>query len=623
MEGVFAKRLQTIKELPVDDPNFLMALDCISDYFVQGDCPATKHPKENLQERHLQCYEEFLHSFHLILDEIQKVEENVIDLKQCCQEVNEQVEKTQENSKHIISYIDTLQTRKNTATANHSITNKFVERLQHIVPNARILHSGRIDGQFFSALQAIRGIASQCQQGIDTQPCSAIYTEIRNQAIEIERTAVDRLHCWTMNFLATLSSEIVRFQAHLVIAFQALETCKSFHQQCVSQLVRVRISHLNQNFSCFIKQEEQDRGTTPTNSDPVRLIVNILTFVHRYIANECELLKELLTQKTHLERVVVSITSSVCPLFVSHVSQKIEEITSVVVFIQLANVFFHYSSMFSSQLEYCTPIHDIFGMCKDFFLNGITLLLRRKSDEMFLNPTVTSLDSSPPSPIRGHVNEIAEILKEVFLSLEDSKERENIINVVLTASIQPLVQFCLLTSTGLDEANTDIYKLNCLGLIDDSLATSAECPSILSERKKLGTQIERCLDRVIQTEVSNLIQVSQLEHLWKKISPYVFQKKLVNLAEAPGLEPYFLEKMVRNFEASVSELLWEKLNLIRIQNLHHKERVRSTVIDAVSKKYHTIYNIINDPICGYTESSTGLLRYRVDQFHTLLNTKYK
>ena len=625
MNETFAqKRLQAIKKLPTEDPEFLTALNYVSGFYSQNNSLSRKNLKDNLEERHLQCNVEFLQSFDSLLDEILRAEEIVSELKNSCQQMKDQVDKTQENSERIISYIDELQTRKEIATTHHQVTTAFIERFQLSESEVRLLRTGEIGKSFFDALSTARRITVDCHQLLRTQTQSSdLYLEIGDQVAEIERVAVDRLYRWTTNSISSLSSDIVEFPTDLRNALKALEARGAFYQLCIKELEKVRAALLAQNFLLYLERGGQEGGIPKSiDLDPVRYVGDMLAFIHQSIATEWELLDGLFHEKYDLEQALANITSSLCPLLFDRVSRVVEDVTSVTVLFQIANVFYFYSSMLSNYLGSSSLLHGLFGRCQDVSLKGMIRILHRKSDNLMLTPPIPPSDGSPALSIQEQMSELEKILKLIFSSLEVSDEREKIVSAILNAVVQPLVQICQLSATGLDEAHMSVYLLNCLGLLDTSLTTTAESPSVVHQREKIGAQIEAYLDTTIQVEGRYLIEVCHLGDLWGRMSPFVLKKKRIpgKLAEVPGLDPNTLEKSLREFEASLfTDSIHQMPTLARIQSLPQREKARVKALDAVVNTYSCIYDAINDSNSGYLGSGMELLKYRVDQIRTILN----
>ena len=217
--------------------------------------------------------------------------------------------------------------------------------------------------------------------------------------------------------------------------------------------------------------------------------------------------------------------------------------------------------------------------------------------------------------------ELSQILKTVFSSLDESDEREVIASSVLNAVVEPLIQVCQLSATGLDEARMSVYLLNSLNLLDTCFSVNEGSVAIAKKHEKVDAQVDAYLETAVQVEGRSLIKACQLEHLWVKLSPYALGKKSPQrLSSLPGLDPATVSQHLREFESSLlTDSVHQMPTLACIQSPVLREKARVKALDAVVNTYSCLYSCLSNPQSGYGDFTSDLLKYQVDNIRTILN----
>ena len=660
-ETLAQRKLQSIKKLPTEDEDFLTALNYVSDFYVHNNAVSRKQLKDDLEHRHLEYNNEFLKSFDALLEGINTAEGMVMDLRQCCEKMKDRVDETQENSKRIITYIDELQTQQQIASVNKQTVSSFLSHFQLSETETKLLQNGDISKPFFDALETLRRINSDCHALMLTQSHSTtLYVEIREQLSKLERSAFDRLCPWTKGVISSLGPDIVEFPGDFRMAMNALRSKEAMYHVCLTDIERCRAALMLQNFMFSLEKMNNHRhlhrkmgggainssSSSPSHpsssssssssslntiEDPVRCIGDMLALIHQSIANEWELLGGLFSEKEHLEHTLSNIVAPLRAPLYDRTTIILDETTDITTLFQIANHFHFYSTMITnyvgpSSSSSSSSLHQTFSQCQSLAMKAITIILQRRADDLMLSPPVPPTDGAPHPTIREHMLELSQILKTIFSSLDESEDREAIVSSILNAVVEPLIQVCQLSATGLDEARMSVYLLNSLNLLDTCFnINDNNSPAIAKKHEKVNAQVEAYIDTAVQVEGRSLIKACKLEQLWVKLSPYALGKKPTpggggRLSSLPGLDPATVGQHLREFESSLlTDSVHQMPTLGCIQSPLLKAKARGKALDAVVNTYSCLYGCLNRPESGYGDFTADLLKYPVDQIRTILD----
>tara|TARA_R110002050_G_scaffold274103_4_gene418373 strand:- start:10 stop:384 length:375 start_codon:yes stop_codon:yes gene_type:complete len=107
-ESLATRKLNSIRKIPTDDPDFLRALLQVSSFYDKNTPSARGAFKSSLEHRYVSSNDEFLAGLDDLLDSIDAAEEVVKEMQATCDELCSNVEQTRCSSLKICTEVPPL-----------------------------------------------------------------------------------------------------------------------------------------------------------------------------------------------------------------------------------------------------------------------------------------------------------------------------------------------------------------------------------------------------------------------------------------------------------------------------------------------------------------------------------
>ena len=436
-------------------------------------------------------------------------------------------------------------------------------------------------------------------------------------------------------------------------SLHVLHVREAFYKHCISEIEKRRTTVLMKMFSDRVQKGGPGGIPRPIEQHshiPERYIKDMLAVLHEQVACEHGLFvdvfrareshsslvrgkKETLVRTSSgvvldesaagiVETVIDHITEPVVSALFTRAQKVLENCQDVIILVKISNLFQFYREVFA---KHCSPSSTLISSltsARKATLAKVLQHLKQKSDMLTLSPPIPPSDGSPPMSLNSQMEILTQLLKNVDSSRDEEEQRDDIVASVLRAVVEPMIQVCMLSATGLGEVDVTVYLLNCFVLIDTSLRNFSKSPLIDKKREALSAQIDAYLGTAAQLEAQHLLQSCHLSSLWGEIAKY--QEKasgdgIVPLLQRPGMDVQSVSRALSLFEESLFTDALHQIPVVgRICDDELSKSCRRRSLVTLLNTYQRIYEALNDPKNGYVGVMNPVCKYDPAQVKAFL-----
>ncbi|VVA93242.1 unnamed protein product [Arabis nemorensis] len=668
-----SRKLKKVLECRTDSPDLVASLNALSTFYDENSSHARRNLRSTIEKRALQINSEFLSAADTTQIALDRVEEEVNALADCCDKIAEALSNSAATTSDIVSTTERLKQELEVTTQRQEIVNCFLRDYQLSSEEIKALREDELNEDFFQALSHVQEIHSNCKLLLRTHHQRA-GLELMDMMAVYQEGAYERLCRWVQAECRKLGdtdnpevSELLR------TAVRCLKERPVLFKYCAEEVGNLRHNALFRRFISALTRGGPGGMPRPIEvhaHDPLRYVGDMLGWLHQALASERELVYALFdidaadhkssaknTSENNLLKagesdftfVLDRIFEGVCRPFKVRVEQVLQSQPNLIISYKLTNTLEFYSGYISGLLGRDTALCNTIGMVKDAAQKTFFDILKTRGEKLLRYPPPIAVDLSPPPAVREGVSLTLEIIENYNNSLMDSASGEKpAFDPVLSALLDPIIKMCeqaaeahkskmsgqlsrrsrtstdssQLTSVDAllsrspsppqnNETPSKIFLINCLCAIQQPLLRHDVASQYVAN---IGSMIENHINLLVQKEVDTLLQKCGLSD---KMQIFRSSTTELPLSERQDTSPSTLSECLKAFFGLVlgSESSLPEFEQIQVPKLRSEACVR--VAKTLAEAYEVIYQAVTDQQNEYPDPKS-LVRHPPDQIRTIL-----
>lgn len=462
---------------------------------------------------------------------------------------------------------------------------------------------------------------------------------------------MQKLYRSTQQMCTVFEEEDVIVPPLLQPSLHVLRVREAFYNHCITEIEKRRTAVLMKMFSARVQKGGPGGIPRPIEQHshiPERYIKDMLAVLHEQVACEHGLFvdvfrdpdshasgrgKETLsripsgvmltdTAAGVVETMIDHITEPVVSALFTRAQKVLENCQDVIILVKISNLFQFYREVLAKHCSHSSTLISSLASARKATLAKVLQHLKQKSDMLTLSPPIPPSDGSPPISLNSQMDILTQLLKNVESSKDDEEQSDDIVASVLRAVVEPMIQVCMLSATGLGEVDVTVYLLNCFVLIDTSLGSVSKSALIDRKREAMGAQIDAYLGTAAQLEAQHLLQSCHLSLLWGEVAKYqerVGDDSAAPLLQRPGMDVQSVSRTLSLFEESLFTDALHQLPVVgRICDDELSKSCRRRSLVTLLNTYQRIYEALNDPKNGYVGVMNPVCKYDPAQVKAFL-----
>ncbi|ESQ33657.1 hypothetical protein EUTSA_v10006980mg [Eutrema salsugineum] len=668
-----SRKLKKVLECRTDSPDLVASLNALSSFYDENSAHARRNLRSTIEKRALQINSEFLSAADSTQIALDRVEEEVNALADCCDKIAAALSSSAATTGDIISTTERLKQELEVTTQRQEIVNCFLRDYQLSNEEIKALREDELNENFFQALSHVQEIHSNCKLLLRTHHQRA-GLELMDMMAVYQEGAYERLCRWVQAECRKLGdtdnpevSELLR------TAVRCLKERPMLFKCCAEEVGNLRHNALFRRFISALTRGGPGGMPRPIEvhaHDPLRYVGDMLGWLHQALASESELVHALFdvdladhksTAKNTSENNSLKIAESdftfvldrifegVCRPFKVRVEQVLQSQPSLIISYKLTNTLEFYSYTISDLLGRDTALCNTIGMVKDAAQKTFFDILKTRGEKLLRYPPPVAIDLSPPPAVREGVSLTLEIIENYNSMMVSASGKKPAFDPVLSALLDPIIKMCeqaaeahkskmtgqlsrrssrastdsshltsvdaLLSSSPSPPQNNEtpskIFLINCLCAMEQPLLRHDVASQYVTN---IGSMIENHINLLVQREVDALLQKCGLSD---KMQIFRSSTTELPLSERQNTSPATLSECLKAFFGLVlgSEGSLPEFELIQVPKLRSEACVR--VAKTLAEDYEVIYRAVTDQQNGYPDPKS-LARHPPDQIRTIL-----
>jgi len=667
-----SRKLKKVLDCRTDSPDLVASLNALSSFYDENSAHARRNLRSTIEKRALQINSEFLNAADSTQIALDRVEEEVNALADCCDKIAAALSSSAATTSDIISTTERLKQELEVTTQRQEIVNCFLRDYQLSNEEIKALREDELNENFFQALSHVQEIHSNCKLLLRTHHQRA-GLELMDMMAVYQEGAYERLCRWVQAECRKLGdtdnpevSELLR------TAVRCLKERPVLFKYCAEEVGNLRHNALFRRFISALTRGGPGGMPRPIEvhaHDPLRYVGDMLGWLHQALASERELVHALFdidsadhqsNAKNTSENIALKagesdftfvldrIFEGVCRPFKVRVEQVLQSQPSLIISYKLTNTLEFYSYTISDLLGRDTALCNTIGMVKDAAQKTFFDILKTRGEKLLRYPPPVAVDLSPPPAVREGVSLTLEIIENYNSMMVSASGEKPAFDPVLSALLDPIIKMCeqaaeahkskksgqlprrsrtssdssqltsvdaLLSSSPSPPQNNEtpskIFLINCLCAIQQPLLRHDVASQYVTN---IGLMIENHINLLVQNEVDTLLHKCGLSD---KMQIFRSSTSELPLSERQDTSPAMLSECLKAFFGLVlgSEGSLPEFEQIQVPKLRSEACVR--VAKTLAEAYEVIYQAVTDQQNGYPDPKS-LARHPPDQIRTIL-----
>ncbi|XWS38850.1 hypothetical protein CRYUN_Cryun19dG0165700 [Craigia yunnanensis] len=601
------------------NPEVVASLNTLSTFYTGNTPQARCNLRSTIEERSLQINLDFLRASQAAQLALDRVEDEVNSLADCCDKIAKVLSCCSANTGDIINTTERLKQELEVTTPKQEIVSCFLRDDQIIPQEINAQRDEELNENFFKALSHVQEIHANCKillrthhqrAGLELMDMMAMYQEgaYEQQCSELLKTAV-----------LCLKERLVLFK------------------YCAEEVANMRHNALFRRFISVLTRGGPGGMPRPIEvhaHDPLRYVGDMLGWLHQALASECELVLALLDPDALVD------TGSTANRFSKNVENDSGKIEADLTFV--LDRIFKGVYLLGRETALC---HTLWAL-NDAAQKTLFEILRSCGETLLRYPPLVAVDLSPPAAVREGVSvmlEIIEIYKSMMIpasgkrpafdpmceqaaeahkskgaghssrtsqmSSDSGQRSKSAVDAILSNNNSA-------TLSQNSEAPSKIFLVNCLCAIQQPLLGHEVAAEYA---KKLGAMIDNHVHVLVEKEVDTILRRCGLSVKMHHMHNSLNKDTTVwaPLAELEDTSPASLSECLKSFFGFIlgSESSLPEFELMQVPKLCSDACIQ--VARSLTDAYELIYNAIMDPKNSYPDPKS-LARHRPDQIRTIL-----
>ncbi|KAI3911999.1 hypothetical protein MKW98_010943 [Papaver atlanticum] len=574
-----SRKLKKVLESRTDSPDLLDSLNTLSTFYTENTQQSRRNLRSNIEKRSLDINHEFLSASNSAQQALDRVEEEVNALADCCDHIAKALSSCSASTGDIISTTERLKQELEITTQRQEIVNLFLRDYQLSNEEINALREEDLNEQFFKALSHVQEIHANCKILLRTHHQRA-GLELMDMMAVYQEGAYERLCRWVQAECKRLGdtdnpevSELLR------TAVRCLKERPVLFKYCAEEVANMRHHALFRRFISALTRGGPSGHPRPIEvhaHDPLRYVGDMLGWLHQALASERELVFVLLDPDAMVDTgptarrfsqsaesdytnssesdvifVLDRIFEGVCRPFKVRVEQVLQSQPSLITAYKLSNTLEFYCYTVSELLGRETALCDTLLLLKDATQQTFFDILKTRGDKLVRYPPLVAVDLSPPLAVREGVSVLLEIIDTYNSMMVPASAKKPDFEPVISALLDPVVQMCekaaeahkskratnslrrSRTSSGSNHFSTDSSAS-----VDAILSNSSSNSSSQNNETPSKIFLVNCLTAILQPLVGHEVAREYMRNLESMIERHVnvlVEKEVDSILKKCGL----------------------------------------------------------------------------------------
>ncbi|KAJ8647224.1 hypothetical protein MRB53_000247 [Persea americana] len=464
-----SRKLKKVLESRTDSPDLLASLNTLSTFYTDNSLQSRRNLRSTIEKRSLSINLEFLLASEAAQQSLDRVEEEVNALAECCDKIAKALSSCNATTGDIISTTERLKQELEVTTQRQEIVSCFLRDYQLSNEEINALREEDLNENFFKALSHVQEIHSNCKILLRTHHQRA-GLELMDMMAVYQEGAYERLCRWVQAECRRLGdSDNPEVSELLKTAVRCLKERPVLFKYCAEEVANMRHNALFRRFISALTRGGPGGMPRPIEvhaHDPLRYVGDMLGWLHQALASERELVLALLDPdavtdtgptarrfsknadgdgpktESDITFVLDRIFEGVCRPFKVRVEQVLQSQPSLIVSYKLSNTLEFYSYTVSDLLGKETALCNTLWLLKDAAQQTFFDILKTRGDKLLRYPPLVAVDLSPPPAVVEGVSVLLEIIETYNSMMVPASAKKPDFDPVIAALLDPIVQMC-------------------------------------------------------------------------------------------------------------------------------------------------------------------------------------
>ncbi|KAM4085309.1 hypothetical protein ACJW30_10G017100 [Castanea mollissima] len=595
-----SRKLKKVLECRTDSPDLLSSLNTLSSFYTENTPQSRRNLRYTIETRALDINREFLRASDPAQRALDRVEEQVNALSDCCDRIAKALDSCSAKTGDIISTTERLKQELEITTQRQEIVSCFLRDYQLSNDEINALRDEDLNENFFKALSHVQEIHANCKLLLRTHHQRA-GLELMDMMAVYQEGAYERLCRWLQGECRKLGdTDNAEVSELLKTAVRCLKERPVLFKYCAEEVANMRHNALFRRFISALTRGGPGGLPRPIEvhaHDPLRYVGDMLGWLHQALASERELVLALLdpdavvdtgpTAKrfsTSLESdsgktesdmtfVLDRIFEGVCRPFKVRVEQVLQSQPSLIISYRLSNTLEFYSYTISDLLGRETALCNTLWALKDAAQKTSFDILKTRGEKLLRYPPLVAVDLSPPPAVREGVSVLLEIIETHNSVMVTASGKKPDFGPVISALLDPIIQMCEQAaeahkskgagfSSRRSRMNSDPGQIS-KSSVDALLSSSSSVPSSQNNETPSKIFLINCLSAIQQPLYGHEVAAEYVKNLGAMIDNHMrvlVEKEVEAILRRCGLSQKMLHfhnslnKEAGNTSAPLAEL---------------------------------------------------------------------
>ncbi|KAF8378980.1 hypothetical protein HHK36_028406 [Tetracentron sinense] len=487
-----SRKLKKVLESRTDSPDLLASLNTLSSFYTENTQQSRRNLRSTIEKKFLSINHEFLLSSDAAQQALDRVEDEVNALTECCDHfpwqgiwsdlglllclrlafekmgllifssdldqpwIAKALNSCSASTGDIISTTERLKQELEITTQRQEIVSYFLRDYQLSNEEINALREEDLDENFFKALSHVQEIHANCK----------ILLRTHHQVMYDSFSCIRWVQAECRRLGDTDNPEVSDL---LKTAVRCLKERPVLFKYCAEEVANMRHNALFRRFISALTRGGPGGLPRPIEvhaHDPLRYVGDMLGWLHQALASERELVLVLLdpdavvetgptarrfsknteSDSTHTESDVIfvldRIFEGVCRPFKVRVEQVLQSQPSLITSYKLNITLEFYSYTISDLLGRETALCNTLWLLKDAAQQTFFDILKTRGDKLLRYPPLVAVDLSPPPAVQEGVSVLLDIIETYDSMMVPVSGKKPIFDPVISAFLDPIVQMC-------------------------------------------------------------------------------------------------------------------------------------------------------------------------------------
>ncbi|WOK99927.1 conserved oligomeric Golgi complex subunit 6 [Canna indica] len=279
-----SRKLKKVLETRTDSPDLLASLATLSTFYADNTPQARRNLKSSIEQRSLAINHHFLHASLAAQQALDRVEEEVNGLADCCEQIAKALSSCSESTGDIINTTERLKQELELTTQRQEIVSCFLHDYQLSSDEINALREEEIGESFFKALMHVQEIHANCKILLRTHHQRA-GLELMDMMSVYQEGAYERLCRWVQAECKKLGdNDNPEVSDLLKTAVHCLKERPVLFKYCTEEIANMRHHALFRRFITALTRGGPGGLPRPIEvhaHDPLRYVGDMLGWLHQ------------------------------------------------------------------------------------------------------------------------------------------------------------------------------------------------------------------------------------------------------------------------------------------------------------------------------------------------------